>query len=79
MLNLQPPGDGPSSLGGVDLCSLVGDKHLRWLRFGRQGEITLLEALAGLDHLRRVSGYRLFFDSQYLDAAWVDPLPDSVI
>lgn len=77
VLSLQPPGDGPNSLREIDLRSLARHTNLHWLRVGRQGMMSHLEVLAGLEHLQQVHGYRSFFPPDYLDAAWADPLPDS--
>ena len=76
-LSLQPPGDGPNSLREIDLRSLARHTNLQWLRIGRQGKMSHLEVLAGLEQLQQVGGYTSFFPQEYLDAAWADPLPDS--
>lgn len=76
-LSLQPPGDGPNSLREIDLRPLARHTNLQWLRIGRQGKMSHLEVLAGLEQLQQVHGYRSFFPPEYLDAAWADPLPDS--
>lgn len=76
-LSLQPPGDGPSSLREIDLRPLVALRDLQWLRVGRQGRLVHLEAVAEHKQLQQVHGYKSFFPSEYLDAVWADPMPDS--
>ncbi|KZM35949.1 hypothetical protein [Oerskovia enterophila] len=76
-LSLQPPGDGPSSLREIDMRPLAVHQDLQWLRIGRQGRMTHLEALAGVRTLRQVHGYRSFFPPSHLDQPWADPLRDS--
>lgn len=76
-LSLQPGPKGPSELRPIDLAPLAASHALRWLRVGRQGPMRNMRHVAQLPDISQVHGYRSFFEPDYLDAPWADPIEDS--